>query len=598
MDTPTELSFELFFEQSNRVIKPVAFAENEFLINEQECIELVENKSLFVTFSSIDKNAKFFFEGLDSLPERSVEMQDGVPYLPSPSYSIPIIKSDYYPLIPGKYLVKVEANASYYYAYVKIIPNQISVEQWSIMKQEVENHLSGLAKDLIKRKLNISPESTKDIPISQISKYLIIKQHFNSVAPALVDLSSKANYKIKKIYSMLPIERAKIFDEKSYIHRLRFPEKNTIIKSPVNTFNYNLPENQWVKKITQYLVSILIEFINTVTSSINIVEEEIESIAPYAKYQESTRNVINEKKKVIQYLKNLKEDAKKIRNTFLSIESSNWYSEVSAFENIPLPHVMNLDSRYRALYQLYRNLKKDQPEFKLDPAYYLQWKRTDKLYEIWGFIQLIEVLEKQLGFQPVKGWIFSSEILANSIIPILDGNTSIEFRRNSQIIKLVYDGVIPRIANDTHKYDNPIYATLNNNMPDIRLDVFNDDTYSGTIIIDFKYRSKGSVWQSSLLNTSYKNTTMSQLLTYATSCKSYFLYGGNIMVRHINPVHEVWAVHPTQKEKNLQIDSYDDYNLKLVQMSPGHSRTHIEVLLERKINDISKNMNDFIKQFI
>lgn len=595
MDIHTDVDFDLFFEQSNKVIKPIVYFQDELLLNEENYIELVENKNLNVTFTSEDKSAKFFFEGLDSLPERDVETVEGVPYLTASSISIPIIKNDYYPLIPGKYIVKVESNFKFFFTLIKIIPNQISDDQWIIMKDEVEKHLTGLAKDLVKRKLNINSKETLEIPLSQIIKYLIIKKHYKSVAPALIDLNTKANYRIKKTYEMVPVERAKVVDEKSYIHRLRFPELNTVIKSPTNTFHFDLPENRWLKKIVKLVITFLIEFNNTVLNSIEITNKEIQALELYARFQESTKNIIKEKEEVLNYLLSTQKGVSKIKSTFQLIQSSTWYEEVNEIEEVQVPHVMNLDSRYRSIYQLHRALKQEEPELKIDPMFNLQWKRTDKLYEIWGFIQVLKIIENQLGFEPLQGWIYSSKVLEESIIPILESNTTIEYKKGNVLLKLIYDGVIPRIAPETSMENNPVYATLSNNMPDLRIDVYKENIYSGSLIIDFKYRAKGSIWNNSLINTSYKNTTMSQLLNYANSCRSYFLYGGKskTVTRHINPIHEVWAIHPKQTERVNYINSYDDYNLKLVQMSPDHDQNQITELLKLKIADILKNMEEF-----
>lgn len=593
MDIHTDIPFDLYFKQSNEVIKPIQYFKNETSISEESYIELIENKELYVTFFSKDKEAKFFFEGLESLPERDVELEDGVAYLPSSSEPVVILKNDYYPLIPGMYLIRVELNSNSYYAMVKIIPNQITNQQWILMKDQVEEHLVGLSQDLIKRKLGVGNHSRNLIPTNQMLQFLIIKKHYALVTPAIIDLNKKANYKIKKIYKMVPIERAKIVDEKSYIHRLRFPENQSEIKAPIHVFNYDLPENRWLKLIVKNIIDFLIEFNTALSHHLEITKIEISSLNSFAIYQESTRNVIKEKKEVLNYLETTYKTSRKMMNTFQILSYSSWYLEVNEHEKSPLPHVMNLDSRYRSIYQLYRELNHENAELKLDPAYALQWKRTDKLYEVWGFIQIINILKEKLDFIPVNGWIYSANFLEKSIIPILSSNTAVEFEKESVKLRLVYDGEIPLVRVETNESTNPIYTTGSNNMPDIRLDIYEENMYMGSLIIDFKYRSKGSIWAKSRINTRAKTTTMTQLISYGISCRSYYLLGGRVGVTHLNPVHEVWAIHPTHKEGYSSMESHEDYHLKLIKMSPSHSNSHIIEAMDSAINNILKIKETF-----
>ena len=65
------------------------------------------------------------------------------------------------------------------------------------------------------------------------------------------------------------------------------------------------------------------------------------------------------------------------------------------------------DVRYRTLYQVQRELKKEAAEIMIDKLFPYQWKRTDNLYEIWGFIQFVKILQdEQLGFEATGGWIY------------------------------------------------------------------------------------------------------------------------------------------------------------------------------------------------
>jgi Domain of unknown function (DUF2357)/PD-(D/E)XK nuclease superfamily len=587
MDIHSKLPFCLEFKMGRTSEIVTNFYQNEDSIPNNSYVTLKENVQIDVLFNSEANDAKFFFEGLESIPERYVEEEDGEPYLPPSINPITIFNKDSYPLIPGSYLIRVECSGVRYYSLVKVIPTRVTEEQWEVMKEEVEAQLTGLAQDLIKSRLGLVDNTLKMLAPRQISQFLVLQKHYVKALAAITDLYTKANYRIKKNYEMVPIERAKRVDERSFIHRLRYPENQTQIKSPINKFEYDLPENRWTKKIVEYVINNLKEFNILVSGYADSISYEIESeLRYYAEFQENTKNVLIEKEKVLKKLKEYLSITQKMQNAFQVLQSTRWYQDVNEYKQCPLPHVMQLDARYRVLYQLYREMKLDTPKLGIDPTYALQWKRTDKLYEIWGFIQLINLV-KELNFNPIEGWIYNKEFTNNrSLIPSLKPGTVICFKKNNLTLKLIYDSEIPYQRQDTNLENKPIYISGNNNRPDARLDVYDELTYIGSLIIDFKYRNKKSVWDIQTVNTNLKNKTMSQLLIYGSSCKSVHLYGENKGFTHINPIQEVWAAYPIQHETSKPIEKYEDHHLKLIKLSPRHNNDKLLMALDDVINQI------------
>ncbi|MED2974584.1 DUF2357 domain-containing protein [Fictibacillus sp. B-59209] len=593
MDTLSNLPFILEFKIGNKLPNRIVdFYSDENSVSEDTLLEITENVPVEVLFKSEHEDSKLFFEGLESIPERFVEEEDGIPYLAPAEYPIKIFKQESYPLIPGKYLLRVDCLSISYYTLVAVKPNRVTEEQWEIMKEEVEEQLSGLAQDLIKSRMGLVYKELKMLAPRQISQFLILQKHYAKALAAITDLYTKANYRIKKNYQMVPIERVKTTDEKSVIHRLKYPEKQTELKSPINTFEYDLPENRWAKKIAQFVIINLKEFNNLVTSYAENIKFEIDyELRPYAEFQENTRNVLIEKEKVLSKLEEYLIVTKKIQNAFQMLQSAKWYHEVNEHKPCPLPHVMQLDARYRVLYQMYREMKQEKPELGIDPIYALQWKRTDKLYEIWGFVQLVNAI-KELEFNPINGWIYSGAFnQQKNLIPNLNGGTTITFRNEKLILKLTYDGKIPYQRQDTDPLSEPLYISSNNNRPDSRLDVYEEDIYIGSLIIDFKYRSKRSVWDLGIVNTSHKSKTMSQLLSYGSSCKSIHLYGANNGITHNNPIQEVWAIYPSQYNSNHPIEDYEDHHLRLIKLSPIHNKDYLKTAFQEVITKLISRRN-------
>ena len=80
--------------------------------------------------------------------------------------------------------------------------------------------------------------------------------------------------------------------------------------------------------------------------------------------------------------------------------------EVEEAQVLSIPHVLQLDSRYRQLYQLYRLLKMKSYLLHLIPI--TTTIGNEHIYCMkFGVLQLIDGLQQEtVGFEVVKGWIF------------------------------------------------------------------------------------------------------------------------------------------------------------------------------------------------
>lgn len=141
----------------------------------------------------------------------------------------------------------------------------------------------------------------------------------------------------------------------------------------------------------------------------------------------------------------LGEVAGKMRRAIQWIKTAPWFDRIGTYQSSTIPPVMNSDPRYRALYQLYRELKNEQFLLQIHQSYSYQWKRTDKLYEIWGYLQFIKTLAGEgLRFVPEQGWLYSQTIDRKSmLVPTLHSNTQVVFRKEDVRIHLVYEAHLP-----------------------------------------------------------------------------------------------------------------------------------------------------------
>lgn len=580
--------FQVIFTQRlgehEQQIKIDHFFEDEKELYEKKedyYIEVKENLGLTITFQADLEDAQFFMDGLETLPEQKLgyDSKKGEVYLIPFEKPVTLFdhSDDYYPLIPGHYRIMVVYERKHYYAWVKVLPKQLEEEQWEAMKNEVEQELKGLAKELMLKKTGLHPRM-QTISQSLLEQFYVINNRFSSVMTALSDLYRKVNSKINKEYALVPKGKSRRIDEQTVRHAVSHSQNELFIKIPVSAVTYDLPENRLAKKIIESISTTLTGFI----AEVEITKRRLKKIGS-----------VDEK--VIEELEKLMDVAGKMRGAIQWIKTAPWYEAVGTYEASRLPFVMNSDSRYRALYQLHRELNNEQQQEQVKTSYSYQWKRSDKLYEIWGYIQFIKVLKgKKLAFVPESGWIYSEDFHRNnSITPSLLASTKVVFTKDNLQIHLVYEALLPTQSRLT-TLKSPLYTRGNHTCPDGRLDLYKEGMYIGSIIVDFKYRPRNAIWNESLMYQGQKNEVMRQLVSYGDNIFSNYLFGldSNSVVSRFSPIQEVWAIYPNRYGQSRSHD-YPDYKVSLIELTPGEDNDHFVEKITTAIDQLIKTSEYF-----
>lgn len=543
-----QLRFRLTFAQHTQTMPVSVFREAEWSEEEQHATTITENVDLAVLFQCDDPQARFYMSGLELLPADVVKVDEwGMAYL-SPGlepYELFKTTGEYYPLIPGFYPVIVVAYGVRYHSSIQVLPKQMTLEQWQIMRDELEQELRGLAQDTLRKKLGLDHFAKRNLPAHLMQRFLIIQKRFPGVMAALHDLLNKANFRIRKAYQMMPLERAKSIDEVTVRHRLSHPEHRQSLKVPTREVEYDLPENQWVRRILHVVSGYLDEIMETVEGQAGLTE--------------------------------VYEEARKMKHSLQLLRTTPWFEQVGLPRQTVVPPVLMYDPRYRTLYQLFREVQADQTEVTLDVSYVRQWKRTDLLYEMWGFLQLCKSLSNTLGYEAVSGWLFDLQAGDGALtVPTLPPETQVVFASGDVRLQLSYDATIPSRREEVSLPDTPLYTVDIHNRPDGRLDVYKADVYMGSMMIDFKYRPKYWIWDVSKRVT-MRPASMGQLLSYGHSCMSPHLLMGHLpegLRGRLQPVLEVWAMYPSDWGGDpVQYD--DEYRVRLIRATPGEDNAHV-----------------------
>lgn len=231
-----------------------------------------------------------------------------------------------------------------------------------------------------------------------------------------------------------------------------------------------------------------------------------------------------------------------------------WLKNVGVPRDAYIPRSFFSAGVYGAIYQILQQAPVEKVRIAQD-----QFKRTAELYELWGFIQLAKITE-QLGYHKVEQ-VITADTMAYT------------FTKGNATIYMVYDEVIPRKRQQSTS-KTPLY-TLQNNRPDCRIDLWQENNYAGSLVIDFKYRNRESIWEEAVLADMSKAvpTTMLQLEAYGRNLRTAITTTTSPVIQ-VQPVHEVWALYPLNGR--LPGDySKNAFNLRLMDFSPAASTSHI-----------------------
>lgn len=152
------------------------FYTHEDVLDEEMSFELTENKFLSIQFQATDKNARLYMYGLDSLSDEKLEVdEEGEVYLSPSMTPVELYAKDYYPLIPGKYLAKIITMESSYFLPFWVRSKQVTEDQLEIMKTDLEETLTGLAIDFVKKIYSAADNTTKALPPQLLRQFMTIK---------------------------------------------------------------------------------------------------------------------------------------------------------------------------------------------------------------------------------------------------------------------------------------------------------------------------------------------------------------------------------------------------------------------------------------
>lgn len=542
----------------------------------QPMVFLTENLPLRLQFQTADKAARLYMDGLESVPlDKLEEDAEGRPFLTPGVHNL--FSYDNYAWIPGLYWLEIITNGSQYYALVQVQPKELTMAEWSAMRAELESELRGLALELARRNLGLGPHFTGSLQTELLHRFLVVRHSFPRVMAALTELQDKVNHRVKQSYTWFPEETAQRQNAATVRQLSRRPSASNQALAPKSVLDYDLPENRWVKRIVEVTSAHLRDFLQAVQSYLQEVDEELAEQVQYL-HQSNTQLLQEEKLKLRKALLAYQLASERMLRGLQLLRRIPWYQEVGTETMDSLPQALQTDGRYHVLYELYGQLQEEEWQPMVDQSYQYQWKRTDKLYEIWCVIQLCKALSS-LGYIPTSGWLYDRDFMAGQLlVPTLPAGTRLIFQAGRNAVHLVYDQEIPRQSCETVPLIRPVYTQDVHNRPDLRLDIYHDEVYAGCLIIDCKYRPLRGFWKAETLTTGYdRPKAMSQLISYGMAIRSPFLNGQRSDWAHhrSQAAIEVWAIYPGSTEETAAELFVADHRVRIFRLRPGLSASLI-----------------------
>lgn len=590
MDIPFKVTFisypEKIMEWAN-FSPSLTYALDDIKKYSYDCKEL---NDLRVKFECDDTEAKLWIEVMDMLPNAEFEEDEVECFLPSNRYRNIYLDSKskdnekglvYTPLLPGVYRIIVTlAGSEKFYAFLNVEPLRINENQLETMRKEVEETIAGLAKGISSKKTALNFNNNSDI----LKKYSLLINNADSLIMNLYLILKEPKFKVEKKYRQNPVGKPL----KTDLHAIRLNQvknnKHHHKYSYSNILEYDIPLNRSLKFFLQELLNDVISVVKYLKVNISGLRAEI---SIQKEVYESRKKIEKEKDLLEIHLKTIKQ----LKYTLVNSLNQEWLKNISS--NLEQQHRVHRYPYYRSIYSLYLNLRKEsQYQINAFKNYIYYWKETSKIYEIWGFIKLLVMLKQSsLKFTLFKGWIFEQD--SQVIYPLLTAEDIIIMENQDGLkIKLYYDTIIPKSNESEGSLENPLITNEINDRPDFRIDIYHQDMFKGSIIVDFKYRGirklgTPTTYINNKINSEgYK--VYSQLINYSYA-NSYYLNRKNKSEYAFPAVQRVFGIFPLMSNQSPFFETDTGTRIIRCSLSPN-------VMFENIENEIITIIKDLITE--
>lgn len=541
----------------------------EDLVEAQPVMQITENQDVYLHFDA-PPDYRFTMDGLDVVTIPGMERKDGQTYItPSKFHDILLFKGEDFPLVPGYYVITVTHHEKAWYTLLEVTPKYMGKQSWQDMRDELMDEIKTLSFDFMKKNIHISKamEGTLGLNTSMLLRFYTISDESPVVLNVLEELSHTANSRLVLREKQIRFSGGRRMDPHIRPQHVKMRQGASSFPVVYTEMTWDIPENRFVKAILERLDRSLFSFIREIKKHSRRLESKQQELIPYSYSREYKMGA-----KALKQFEAYAKQAQRIRSNIRRVTLSPWYEETKNEMPSIVPVAVFRDPRYSVLYRLHKNMEHPSNSMDISNFYQFQWKRTDKLYELWGCLQFIKALVK-------KGWELEDGVTVikeegKYRLSSLESGTKIQMSRGEEEIHLTYDGLVPSASADTDREHEPLYTNNAHRRPDLRLDYYQKHCYCGSLVVDFKYRDILFLWQDENRGEGLRR----QFNAYRDmNTRFYRNMDERTSLRDSRPVKEVWAVFP----RAVPGKSDQDYSLKFIPLAPGQeSNKELPELLE------------------
>ncbi len=551
MTTP----FELAFRTREGVRSPAAYARQsgELASGRFRALSMAENQDISVSFRA-PAGFRLTMDGMDVVSGHAGET---APYLSPRAGWQTLFEAKNFPLVPGYYGLTVEGGGRAWHTLIEIVPRYLEKQQWTAMRDELTEEIRHLSFDFMKRSLHIGGLFGNEADSALLLRFYIIHDTAERVIHVLRELSRSANSRIAMKTKRVP--RMSVRKEEPHSRPLhnRIGQASPFSYVTAVETTWNVAENRFVKTLLLQLSRSLSDFMDSTAGRMAKTADEQESERAYRKqggYRFQMRE--GEMRRFSDYRK----EAERLQNAIRAAADAPWYRETEPLPRLVPDMTLARDPRYAVLYRLYENLRRPEDSLSVSSFYRFQWKRTDKLYELWCVLTFVKAFS-QNGWQMENGPAVRADG-GQYLLESLEPGAVIVMSRDEERVRMVYDADIPKAAAATNRETEPLYTNAWHRRPDLRIDHYRGEIYDGSLIVDFKYRDIYRLWQDETVSARLR----SQFNAYRDmNTKFYRDLSETDSLRNVRPVKEVWAVFPREAPPLTD----EDYSLRFLSLAPG-----------------------------
>lgn len=520
-------------------------------------LSVVENQDIGLVFHA-PPDFRLTMDGLDVVQVPGADRSRGEAEIRPQERCIPLFSAKNFPLVPGYYVLTVSGRGRTWHSVVEIVPRYLEKRQWQDMRDELMGEIRRLSFDFMKRTMHIDQplENALGLSSEMLLRFYIISDMSARVMHVMGELSRTANSRITLRTRRLPADSGKK-EETRIRGGAREGNGGLYICARCPEMTWDVAENRFAKAILQDLSQSLRAFVAAVDDNAARVSAEQEEFRRFRKdYQYQMRG------EALRRFTAYRARGEQLLNAVRLVEKAPWFQETETIA-APLPGQAAVqDPRYSVLHRLYRRMRHPEDSLSVSPFYRFQWKRTDKLYELWCFLTFLKALGRS-GWQMEAGPAVTEDG-GQYTLESLEPGTAVRMRRGDETVRLVYDAVVPDTAADTDRMTRPLYTNNGHRRPDMRIDYYRGESYGGSLVADFKYRDIYRLWNEG----SNSSEIRVQFNAYRDmNTKFYRDMDETASIRNSRPVKEVWAVFPRETPPL----SDEDYSLRFISLAPGLS---------------------------